>query len=90
MLKQMHPSFVIPVVSVGTNLRMLSKCISEWGTLVKVCLCTCAEMISLQIYLKWFCCDNSRSKQLRLMVFVAFCSQTSRLSSITISCFCIA
>ena len=63
-------------VSVGTNLSILSNFISEWGTLLKVqimiCLCACAEMISLQIHWKLFYCDNSRSKQLRLLVFIDF------------------
>ena len=49
---------------------------------ITVCLCACTEMISLEIYWKWFCCDNSRPKQLRLLVFIAFCSQTPCLYDI--------
>ena len=49
--KQIRSYFV---VSVGTNVRILSTFISEWGTLLKaanhVCLWVCAENISLQIY----------------------------------------
>ena len=69
-LKQIHPSFV---VSVGWFLRILSKFISEWETLLEVqitvCLCVCAEMISLQIYWKWVWCNNSWSKQLRILIY---------------------